>query len=95
MDWLRLLSRWVGDAGHVTGTDVDERMLAASGALRDEERLANLTLTHDDVFASALPRPSTGYASSSRRPSRAARDSRSRCGAAASTLPGSPSAMTA
>jgi len=54
MGWLRLLSRWVGTAGQVTGTDVDERMLAAAAALRDEERLPNLTLTRDDVFASAL-----------------------------------------
>lgn len=55
MGWLRLLSRWVSDTGEVIGTDVDERMLTAATTLRDEEKLPNLTLVRDDIFASALP----------------------------------------
>lgn len=55
MGWLRLLARWVGDSGQVTGIDVDERMLAAAGRLRDEEPVPNVNVTRDDIFASALP----------------------------------------
>jgi ubiquinone/menaquinone biosynthesis C-methylase UbiE len=55
MGWLRLLSRWVGPAGAVVGTDVDERMLAAAEGLVTEEALGNVSLTRDDYFASTLP----------------------------------------
>lgn len=54
MGWLRILSEWVGD-GRVTGTDVDERMLAHAAALVAAESLANVTLTRDDLFATGLP----------------------------------------
>jgi SAM-dependent methyltransferase len=38
----------------VTGTDFDEAMLAAAGALLAAEALPNVTLTKDDLFASRL-----------------------------------------
>jgi SAM-dependent methyltransferase len=55
MGWLRLLSRWVGDAGTVVGTDLDETMLAAAQSLCAEYTLGNVHLLRDDIFASALP----------------------------------------
>lgn len=58
MGWLPLLSDWVGDAGEVVGTDIDERMLAAARSLCAEEHLANITVVRDDIFASALPEAS-------------------------------------
>jgi ubiquinone/menaquinone biosynthesis C-methylase UbiE len=58
MGWLRILSHWVGDTGQVTGTDVDDAMLAASGALCSEESLTNVTVCRDDIFASTLPEAS-------------------------------------
>ncbi len=55
MGWLRVLSRWVGAQGAVTGTDVDEKLLAAAEAFVSEENLANVHVQRDDFFASALP----------------------------------------
>lgn len=55
MGWLRILSRWVGETGHVVGTDVDRRMLNAAHVLRTDDGLTNLDLGEDDIFASTLP----------------------------------------
>jgi ubiquinone/menaquinone biosynthesis C-methylase UbiE len=52
--WLRLLSEWVGPAGEVVGTDIDEAMLAAAKEFVAEERLANVVLVKDDLFDSKL-----------------------------------------
>jgi SAM-dependent methyltransferase len=55
MGWLGVLSRWVGAAGEVVGTDLDEKMLAAARAFCAEQSLSQVQLLRDDVFASALP----------------------------------------
>ena len=60
MGWLRLLSRWVGPAGSVLGSDVDDRMLGGADAFVRAERLANVTLVKDDLFRSQLPPASFG-----------------------------------
>jgi hypothetical protein len=45
----------VGPDGEVTGTDVDEAMLAAAGELvTTAEGLPNVTLARDDLFATRL-----------------------------------------
>jgi SAM-dependent methyltransferase len=54
LGWLRILSGWVGPAGEVTGTDVDDSMLAAADRLATEEGLRNVGLVKDDLFASEL-----------------------------------------
>jgi SAM-dependent methyltransferase len=54
LGWLRVLSEWVGPDGEVTGTDVDEAMLAVAGELVTAEGLPNVTLARDDLFASRL-----------------------------------------
>jgi SAM-dependent methyltransferase len=54
LGWLRVLSEWVGSSGTVTGTDVDDAMLAAAGTFVSEERLGNVRLVNDDLFASRL-----------------------------------------
>jgi SAM-dependent methyltransferase len=54
LGWLRLLSEWVGPDGQVVGTDMDQAMLAAAGRFVTAEGLGNVTLLHDDVFASEL-----------------------------------------
>jgi SAM-dependent methyltransferase len=54
LGWLRILSEWVGSDGEVTGTDVDEAMLAAAGRFATEEGLQNVRLVKDDLFASVL-----------------------------------------
>ena len=54
LGWLRVLSDWVGPDGDVTGTDVDEAMLAAADRFATEEPLRNVGLVKDDVFASEL-----------------------------------------
>ena len=54
MGWLRVLSAWVGPAGSVVGSDLDEKMLAGAQRLVDDEGLANVTLARDDLFASHL-----------------------------------------
>jgi SAM-dependent methyltransferase len=54
MGWLRILSEWLGPAGQVVGSDIDEKMLAAAQAFIDQEGLANVTLVKDDLFATQL-----------------------------------------
>lgn len=54
MGWIRLLSEWVGADGQVVGTDVDESMLAAADQFVTSERLNNVALVEDDLFASNL-----------------------------------------
>jgi len=58
LGWLRLLSDWVGPDGEVVGTDIDDTMLNAAGQFVAAERLNNVTLVRDDLFASQLE-PST------------------------------------
>ena len=45
---------WVGPDGRVVGTDIDPAMLAAAQRLVTDEGLGNVTLVHDDLFASQL-----------------------------------------
>jgi SAM-dependent methyltransferase len=52
--WLRVLSEWVGTDGEVTGTDVDEAMLATADRFVTAEGLSNVGLVKDDLFASEL-----------------------------------------
>lgn len=54
LGWLRVLSESVGPEGHVVGTDVDDRLLELAQDFVDAEGLRNVTLVHDDIFASAL-----------------------------------------
>jgi SAM-dependent methyltransferase len=54
LGWLRILSEWVGPEGEVTGTDVDEAMLAAADRFVTDEGLRNVGLVTDDLFASEL-----------------------------------------
>jgi ubiquinone/menaquinone biosynthesis C-methylase UbiE len=54
LGWLRLLSHWVGPTGVVVGTDIDPAMLAAADRFAGPEELSNVTVVHDDLFASAL-----------------------------------------
>lgn len=55
MGWLRILSEWVGPGGSVVGSDIDDKMLAGAESFIDAERLRNVTLLKDDLFASQLP----------------------------------------
>jgi SAM-dependent methyltransferase len=52
--WLRILSEWVGTGGAVTGFDIDESMLAIADRFVTEERLRNVGVVKDDLFASEL-----------------------------------------
>jgi SAM-dependent methyltransferase len=52
--WLRVLSEWVGPGGEVTGTDIDEAMLAAADQFATVEGLQNVGVVKDDLFASEL-----------------------------------------
>ena len=54
LGWLRILSEWVGPEGEVTGTDIDEAMLAAAHRFVTDEGLGNVGLVKDDLFASQL-----------------------------------------
>jgi SAM-dependent methyltransferase len=54
LGWLRLLSEWVGRDGEVTGTDIQDAMLAAADGFVTGEGLGNVGLVKDDLFASAL-----------------------------------------
>lgn len=54
MGWLRVLSEWVGPDGEVMGTDIDDPMLAVAKEFVAEERLGNVTLVKDDLFATSL-----------------------------------------
>ena len=51
---LRVLSDWVGPEGEVVGTDVEDKILAAAHAFRDEEALDNVRVLRDDLFDSRL-----------------------------------------
>jgi SAM-dependent methyltransferase len=50
LGWIPVLSRHVGPAGTVVGTDVDERLMEAARA----EAGDNVTIVEDDLFASRL-----------------------------------------
>ena len=52
--WLRLLSEWVGPSGEVVGIDIDDALLAAAEQFVDTERLGNVVVLKDDLFASKL-----------------------------------------
>ena len=54
LGWLRVLSKWVGPDGRVTGMDMDEAMLAAAGRFVASEGLQNVSLVKDDLFATEL-----------------------------------------
>jgi SAM-dependent methyltransferase len=54
LGWLRVLSEWVGQDGQVTGTDIDESMLAAANRFVTQQGLRNVGLVRDDLFASEL-----------------------------------------
>jgi SAM-dependent methyltransferase len=54
LGWLRLLSRWVSPDGEVVGTDIDDAMLAAAAQFVEDEKLPNVTLIKDDLFATSL-----------------------------------------
>jgi SAM-dependent methyltransferase len=54
LGWLRVLSEWVEPDGEVTGTDIDEAMLAAADRFVTGEGLGNVGLVKDDLFASEL-----------------------------------------
>jgi SAM-dependent methyltransferase len=54
LGWLRILSEWVGTDGEVTGFDIDESMLTIADRFVTEERLRNVGLVKDDLFASEL-----------------------------------------
>jgi SAM-dependent methyltransferase len=54
LGWLRVLSEWVGPDGEVTGTDIDQAMLSAANGFVTRERLRNVGLVKDDLFASEL-----------------------------------------
>ncbi len=55
MGWLRVLNKWVGAGGSVTGSDIDDNMLTHAKAFVATESLRNVTLLKDDIFASQLP----------------------------------------
>jgi SAM-dependent methyltransferase len=52
LGWVPVLSAAVGRAGRVVGTDIDQRLLDAAGA--EADRLENVELVVDDLFASEL-----------------------------------------
>jgi SAM-dependent methyltransferase len=54
LGWLRVLSEWVGPNGTVTGTDIDDAILAAAAQFVTEEDLGNVSLVKDDLFTSRL-----------------------------------------
>jgi SAM-dependent methyltransferase len=54
MGWLRILGEWVGPAGRVVGTDVDESLLGAARSFVESEGISNVALVVDDLFDSGL-----------------------------------------
>jgi SAM-dependent methyltransferase len=54
LGWLRVLSEWAGPDDTVTGTDIDDAMLAAADKFVTAEGLGNVRLVKDDLFASRL-----------------------------------------
>jgi SAM-dependent methyltransferase len=55
LGWLRLLSRWVGPAGEVQGTEVTEATAEQARLTVHSEGLSNVTVVVDDVLDSWLP----------------------------------------
>ena len=55
MGWLRILSEWVGPAGSVVGSEIDETMLTGARSFIEAQTLANVTLQQDDIFSTQLP----------------------------------------
>ena len=55
LGWLRLLSRWVGGAGQVVGTEISEATAEQARLTVRSEGLSNVSVVVDDVFDSALP----------------------------------------
>lgn len=54
LGWLRILSEWVGPAGKVVGTDIDEKLLDAARSFLEAEGISNVELVADDLFDSRL-----------------------------------------
>ena len=54
LGWLRILSEWAGRNGEVTGSDIDDRLLAAARSFIEDEGLRNVTVVRDDLFDSRL-----------------------------------------
>jgi SAM-dependent methyltransferase len=54
MGWLRILSHWVGAAGEVVGSDIDESLLDAARSSLTAEGISNVELVVDDLFDSKL-----------------------------------------
>lgn len=54
LGWLRILSDWVGPAGEVVGTDIDENLLDAARSFLSAKGIANVQLALDDLFDSKL-----------------------------------------
>lgn len=52
---LKLLVSAVGRTGHVYGVDLSEGMLARAKALKDQHRLTNVILLHEDAADYTLP----------------------------------------
>jgi ubiquinone/menaquinone biosynthesis C-methylase UbiE len=52
--WLQILSRWVGEPGSVTGTDLAPEMLDPARELVAEVGLRNVSVIEDDLFNSVL-----------------------------------------
>ena len=97
LGWLRILSEWVGSDGKVTGTDMDEAMLAAADRFATEEGLENVRLVQDDLFASgSSPTLSTSCTPASRSARSGAATSRCRptCGSFAPAAPSCSKTLT-
>jgi SAM-dependent methyltransferase len=54
LGWLRILSEWVGPAGEVVGTDIDERLLDTAHSFLEAEGIPNAELAVDDLFDTKL-----------------------------------------
>ena len=60
MGWLGVLSEWAGAEGAVTGTDIDERMLAAARSFVESEALTNVVVERDDRDVRGHAEPGIG-----------------------------------
>jgi SAM-dependent methyltransferase len=56
LGWLRLLSGWAGDTGSVLGSDNDKALLERAAGLAERDKLLNVRLLVDDLFATKLER---------------------------------------
>ena len=54
LGWLRILSEWVGPAGRIVGTDIDEGLLDAARSFLKAKGISNVELVVDDLFESKL-----------------------------------------